>query len=110
MKALFIGFVIFALFVTYMYMSKSKPDDVWTKYGVKPFVLDDMDDWMKALNIYRETYEKVQDVNDKIVLRMGLEETRGRMLELYKEKGEEMGLDSDTAVEFSRDMIRYNKI
>jgi hypothetical protein len=94
-----------------MYMSKSKkPDDVWTKYGVKPFVLDDMNDWMKALNMYRETYEKVEDLNDKIFIRVNLEDVRKEMFELYKEKGEEMGLDSDTAVEFGRDMIRYNKI
>jgi hypothetical protein len=109
MRALFIVFVIFALFVTYMYVAK-KPDDVWTKYGIQPFVLEDMDDWMKAISIYREAYESAEDVTKKVVVRMGLEDTRKTMLELYRKKGEELGLDSDAAIQFSRDVIRYNKI
>lgn len=109
MKSLFICFVVFALIIMHVYAPK-KSEDVWTKYGVKPFVPEDMDDWMKALNIYRETYEKAEDMTDKVVIRLNLEDARKSILDWYNEKGQELGMDPDKAVEFSRDMIRYNKI
>ena len=109
MKSLFICFVVFALIIMYVYVHK-KRDDVWTKYGIQPFVLEDMDYWMKALNIYRETYEQVEDVTDKVMVRVNLEEARKEMFDLYRERGEQLGLDPHMATEFGRDMIKYNKI
>ena len=109
MRFLVLGFIIVIMFIICFSRTK-KPDDVWKRYKLEPIQSEELDDWMKALNIYREAYETTKDVPNKVALRLGMENTRKSILDWYKHKGEELGLDSTTAENFSRDVIRQEKI
>jgi hypothetical protein len=108
MKLLVFAFIIVVVFITGFYLIGS--EDIWKKYGLQPFESEDVDTFMKALKIYRETYAIAEDVEDKIEVRLGIEEARKCLMDFYNEKGQELGLDPDTADRFSRDMIKKNKV
>jgi len=108
MKLIVFAFIIVAVFITGFYLIGK--EDIWKKYGLEPVESEDVDNWMKALKIYRETYTIAEDKLDKIEIRLGIEEARKDLLDWYNEKGQELGLDPDTADKFSRDMIRKNKV
>ena len=110
MKLLFVVIIVFIL--VYVYMSRPKgPEDVWKRYKLTPFKSEELDDWMEALHTYREAYESVENnMPVKVVLRLNVEETRKSILDWYKGKAEELGLDPLTAENFSLDVIRQEKI
>ena len=109
MRLLVVGFIIVIVFII-CFSRTEKPEDVWKRYKLDPIKSEELDDWMKALNIYREAYETNEYIPNKVALRLGIENTRKSILDWYKNKAEELGLDSTTAENFSRDVIRHEKI
>jgi hypothetical protein len=108
MRLLVVGFVILVMFIMTVYLNRR--EDVWKKYKLTPVKSEELDDWMEAYRIYLETYESVEDVPNKVALRISLEDTRKSILDWYTSKGEELGLDPLAAENFGRDMIRQEKI
>jgi hypothetical protein len=108
MKLIVFGFIIVAVFITGFYLVGK--EDIWKKYNIEQVEIEDFDLWMTALKTYKDAYEIAEDIEDKIEVRLGIEEARKCLMDAYNEKGMELGLDPDNADKFSRDMIRKLKV
>jgi hypothetical protein len=93
--------------VVLMYSFRSKYDDeVWTKYGLKPVESPELNIMMENLNTNRELYKGEVTIQERIGLRLKIEELRSQVNDWYKSKGKELGLDDEKSAAFAKDIVK----
>jgi hypothetical protein len=106
--------IILSVLIILMFLFRSKisryDSEIWEQFGLQPVESPDMDALMTTLQEQKKAYDEAKGIGEKMKLRVDFEQTRMDIREWYTAKGIELGLDNDTADEFSMAMIMKNSI
>jgi hypothetical protein len=102
---------IVIVIIVLMYSARSKYDtEVWAKYGLKPIESEDLDIMMADLNMHKDLYKGDITIQERIGLRMQMEELRSQVSDWYNATGKELGLDDEKSAAFAKDMVKKYSI